>query len=420
MRFSKFILRAFASREKKRMNCVVCCERMRASIECRRCAFVCCKTCQRTHFQIEKTLTCLQCKQPFDRAEAVRHKMYDEWKAVEEIRLLEEQTKLLPDTQPLVEWEREYRRQHARLRFGERMTIRERPQLQESVQAFFACPKEGCRGFVDEHSDTCGSCREQVCRLCRELKPHGHVCNSDVLQSISLLQRDSRPCPKCAALIFKIAGCNHMHCTHCNTHFDWNSGEVLTQSTNGHYRDSVHARAGTVTTRASPSASAGGGGAEDCTSQDEEYVRRHFVRMPDSIVRRTLWDDYSVVRYTMEKYYNANVIGTRRDNTLMNLRIQYLMNEITPERFRSSIFAAHKLFECSQAIAFQFGLYVEYMQHYQRLNVESAAIWNPDEIESVIRQINTHLHDLARQFLQTTTIRIRIPSDSSDVPALIR
>ncbi len=28
-------------------------------------------------------------------------------------------------------------------------------------------------------------------------------------------------CPKCFAAIEKNGGCNHMHCTRCNTHFDW-------------------------------------------------------------------------------------------------------------------------------------------------------------------------------------------------------
>lgn len=402
------------------MNCCgVCCERMRTTsiIECKTCGLVCCKTCQRTQNEITKKLNCLQCNRAFSRADAIQLKMYPEWKSVEEARLFEEQTKLLPDTQPLVQWEQEYRRQHSRLRFGERMTIRERPQLQESVQSFFACPKMGCRGFVEEHSDRCGACGEQVCRMCREMKPSGHVCNPDVLQSISLLQRDSRPCPKCAALIFKIAGCSHMHCTHCNTHFDWDSGEVLAVSTNGHYRDSIQAHAAEVTTRMSSSASnsAGAGGSE-CSNEDPEDIRRHFVRMPDSIVRRTLWDDYSVVRFTMEKYYNANVIGTKRDNTLMNLRIQFLMNEITEARFRSAIYAAHKSFECAQAVALHLGVYVEYIQHYQRNSAE----WNPDEIERVILEINRNLDQIAHLFLQTTSISIRLPSASADTPALLR
>lgn len=397
------------------MNCGVCCERTRSAVECKNCGLVCCKTCQRTQNEMAKTFACLQCKRPYSRADALSLKMYPDWKAVEEARLLEKELKLLPDTQPLVEWEKEYRRQHARLRFGERMTVRERPQLQESIQTFFACPKLDCRGFVEEHTDRCGACREQVCRLCRESKTDAHVCNPDVLQSISLLQRDSRPCPKCAALIFKIAGCDHMHCTHCNTHFSWNSGETLAVSTNGHYHDAVHMRAGEVTIRSS--AGAGGG---DCPSEDPDDIRRHFVRMPDSSnVRRTLWDDYSVVRFTMEKYYDANVIGTKRDNTLINLRIQYLMNEITPERFRSAIFAAHKSFECAQSVAFHLGVYVEYLQHYQRKYVHES-VWDPDEIEGVIRQVNEHLDEVARLFQLSTPIAIRLPSASADVPALLR
>ncbi len=206
-----------------------------------------------------------------------------------------------------------------------------------------------------------------------------------------------------------------MHCTHCNTHFSWNSGETLAVSTNGHYHDAVHMRAGEVTIRSS--AGAGGG---DCPSEDPDDIRRHFVRMPDSSnVRRTLWDDYSVVRFTMEKYYDANVIGTKRDNTLINLRIQYLMNEITPERFRSAIFAAHKSFECAQSVAFHLGVYVEYLQHYQRKYVHES-VWDPDEIEGVIRQVNEHLDEVARLFQLSTPIAIRLPSASADVPALLR
>lgn len=403
-------------------SCTVCCERIRAGstvIECKNCGLVCCKTCQRTQNEVTTTFACLQCMRPYSRADALVLKMYPEWKAVEENRLLEEQRKILPDTQPLVQWEKEYRRQHSRLRFGERMTIRERPQLQESVQSFFACPKEECRGFVDEHSDRCGACGDQVCRLCREPKTQRHVCNPDVLQSISLLQRDSRPCPKCAALIFRIAGCSHMHCTHCNTHFDWDSGEVLAQSTNGHYRESIHLRAGEVSTRSSDSASAGAGGGEGCSEEDPEDIRKHFVRMPETLVRRTLWDDYSVVRFTMEKYYNANVIGTKRDNTLMNLRIQFLMSELAEDRFRSAIFSAHKSFECAQSVAFHLGVYVEYIQHYQRKYVHES-VWNPDEVEGVIRQVNEHLEEVGRLFQQTTPIAIRLPSASADFPALLR
>lgn len=404
-------------------DCSVCCTRTRSDrlITCGTCSVSYCKTCQLAQNAIVNTFACLSCKTPFTRVAAQKVRMYPEWKRVTELALLEEEKRKLPDSQPLVEWEREYRRQHARLRFGERMTVRERPQLQESVQSYFACPKEGCRGFVDEHSDACGSCREQVCRMCRELKPSGHVCNPDVLQTISLLQRDSRPCPKCAALIFKIAGCNHMHCTHCNTHFDWNSGEILTVSTNGHYRDSVHARAAQAATRTSPSsdaasAGAGQGGGEMCGEEDS--IRRHFVRMPNGSVRRTLWDDYSVVRYTMEKYYNANVIGTKRDNTLMNLRVAYLMNEITEAQWRSRIFSTVKSFDLARAVAFQFGLYVEYVQHFQRVYVRDSH-WNPDELCEIISSVNASLALLADEY-DSERIAIRLPTDSDDTPALLR
>lgn len=107
-----------------------------------------------------------------------------------------------------------------------------------------ACPVEGCRGFLST-AWKCGTCETRVCKDCGEPKgkcddadadggrpsgaapglgapgavpagpgtqpgpaaPAPHVCDPDVAASHKLLQKDSRPCPKCAAMIFKVAGC---------------------------------------------------------------------------------------------------------------------------------------------------------------------------------------------------------------------
>lgn len=364
------------------------------------------------------TFACLQCRTPVTRIVAQTLRMYPEWKRVEELRLLEDEKRKLPETQPLVEWEREYRRQHSRLRFGERISIPERPQLSDSTGVFFACPKEECRGFIAEYSDTCETCSQKVCKMCREIKSSdGHVCKTDILQTIAMLKRDSKNCPKCTAMIFRITGCNHMHCTWCNTHFDWDSGEVLAQSTNGHYRDTVNLeRAETVAQRASAGA---GGFNDDEPCVDTNEVRTGLRRLPpDSVIKRTLYSDFSVVQYAMEKYYGTNVIGTKRDNTLMNLRVMYLMNEITEAQWRSRVFSAYKSFDLARAVAFQFGLYVEYLEHFQRLYVHEST-WDPSALCGVISEVNVSLAMLSEEY-GTERIAIRMPTDSDDVPALLR
>ncbi len=402
-------------------ECKVCCTRTRADkfVVCTSCEVKYCKTCQLTQNASTNTFACLQCRTPFTRVAAQALRMYPEWKRIEELRLLEDEKRKLPETQPMVEWEREYRRQHSRLRFGERMTIPERPQLLDSTDVFLACPRESCRGFIAEQSDTCETCGQKVCKMCHEIKSDAHVCKAEVLQTIALLKRDSKNCPKCAATIFRIAGCSHMHCTWCNTHFDWGTGEILKISTNGHYRDAIDLeRAGTVAQRVA-GAGAGGGAADDeenCVDMDE--VRTALRRLPDSLVKRTLYSDYSVVQYAMEKYYGTNVIGTKRDNTLMNLRVMYLMNEITEAQWRSRVFSAVKSYDLARAVAFQFGLYVEYLQHFQRLYVRES-VWDPDVLCEIISGINASLAMLAEEY-GSERIAIRLPTDSEDVPGLLR
>jgi hypothetical protein len=396
-------------------ECAICCTQTRADrfVECASCEVKYCKTCQLTQNASTNTFACLQCRTPFTRIAAQALRMYPEWKRVEELRLLEDEKRKLPETQPLVEWEREYRRQHARLRFGERMTIPERPQLQESTDVFLACPRESCRGFIAEQSDTCETCGQKVCKMCHEIKSDAHVCKAEVLQTIALLKRDSKSCPKCAATIFRTHGCSHMHCTWCNTHFNWETGNILKVSSNGHYRDAIDLeRAQTVAQRAS----AGAGGEENCVDMNE--VRTALRRLPEGLIKRTLYSDYSVVQYAMEKYYGTNIIGTKRDNTLMNLRVMYLMNEITETQWRSRVFAANKSFDLARAVAFQFGLYVEYLQHFQRLYIHES-VWDSDALCSVISEMNASLRSLSLEY-DSERIAIRLPTDSDDVPGLLR
>jgi hypothetical protein len=72
-----------------------------------------------------------------------------------------------------------------------------------------ACPVDGCRGFLSERWK-CGTCEAAVCAKCHEPKAEGHVCDPDVAASAALIASDSKPCPGCASLIFKISGCQQV------------------------------------------------------------------------------------------------------------------------------------------------------------------------------------------------------------------
>jgi hypothetical protein len=72
------------------------------------------------------------------------------------------------------------------------------------------CPANNCRGFLSSQWK-CGICEQWTCPECHELKgPNrdcAHTCDPNNVETAKMLAKDSKPCPKCQSMIFKIAGC---------------------------------------------------------------------------------------------------------------------------------------------------------------------------------------------------------------------
>jgi hypothetical protein len=88
------------------------------------------------------------------------------------------------------------------------------------------CPQNECQGFLSQNLK-CEICNSWVCSECREIKGDTrdaeHTCNPEILESVKLLEADTKPCPKCSSMIYKIEGCAQMFCTECHTAFNWNT-----------------------------------------------------------------------------------------------------------------------------------------------------------------------------------------------------
>jgi len=102
-----------------------------------------------------------------------------------------------------------------------------------------ACPYADCRGFLST-AWKCGLCENWACPDCHEVKgpekDTPHTCNPDNVATAQMLARDSRHCPNCASMIFKINGCDQMWCTQCHTAFSWRTGRIETHTIhNPHY-----------------------------------------------------------------------------------------------------------------------------------------------------------------------------------------
>jgi hypothetical protein len=88
-----------------------------------------------------------------------------------------------------------------------------------NVSTSFFCPLNMCTGLVN--NGRCGDCKKVVCTKCREERLEQHECNNELLETIKLLKRDTKQCPKCKTPIHKIDGCDQMFCTKCKTAFSW-------------------------------------------------------------------------------------------------------------------------------------------------------------------------------------------------------
>jgi hypothetical protein len=118
----------------------------------------------------------------------------------------------------------------------------------EKRQFVRACPVADCKGFLST-AWKCGLCDNWTCPECHEAKgldkDAAHTCNPDNIATAQLLAKDSRNCPKCAAMIFKINGCDQMYCTQCHTAFGWRTGRIETGAIhNPHYYEYMRAHGG--------------------------------------------------------------------------------------------------------------------------------------------------------------------------------
>lgn len=104
----------------------------------------------------------------------------------------------------------------------------------------FNCPGAGCDGVFDSADGKCNTCSTTFCTDCHA-KVDGsgeHECVAAELASVAEIKSSTKPCPKCVAPVFRLAGCDQMMCTVCHTLFLFSTGALVTRSSclhNPHY-----------------------------------------------------------------------------------------------------------------------------------------------------------------------------------------
>lgn len=209
------------------------------------------------------------------------------------------------------------------------------------------CPKEGCEGFVGKNW-RCGLCEAMVCKDCREvvepvaaggagvskeeadkLARDRHVCDEEVKQNVAALVKEAKPCPKCAASISKIDGCDQMWCTQCHTAFSWRTGAVEERVHNPHYYEWMRRNGGLAPVPQAAQQMEGCIADNDVIQQVVYAYRRHptipqmcrMVRHVDALLRAE----------------RRHIRTPESDENKRVLRVKRLLNIITDEEWKDKL-----------------------------------------------------------------------------------
>jgi hypothetical protein len=223
-----------------------------------------------------------------------------------------------------------YNQKLRELRVELRILANGNAQREQKVVVTRKCPTEDCRGFLGKDW-SCSLCETTVCCDCHQVKDtDNHTCKTEDVETAKLLSKDSKNCPSCNSLIFKISGCDQMWCTQCHTAFKWSTLQIEKGVIhNPHYYEYQRRMNGGVAPRVP------GDNPDDglCDA------------IPQLIVCLAEWKkmEYSVKDINYFTQIHWMVMHIRfgiRDPEIpnnMDFRIRYLNNEITESEFKIKI-----------------------------------------------------------------------------------
>lgn len=331
-------------------------------------------------------------------------------------------------------------------------TLRRTGQMDEAskrarAQFIRACPVESCRGFLSQQWK-CGLCNVFTCSKCNVPKcnvpksnsnqadapsENNHVCNPDDVATAELLAKDTKPCPQCGTGIFKIDGCDQMWCTECRTAFNWRTGNLETGHVhNPHYFEYQRRMGADVRNILDMPCNA--------LAPDQYHgVINHLIQIatnqfsynPTEREKRGLKPLLKDVRqqlnirsidYAITIHHLAEIVLPRyrpdaiQDN--LELRVQYLTEQITKDSFKSALSREAKQFnrkieigQVVQTVVFGMSDILTRLVTYLRTDYNREANTNycdPDqifamfsEIDALVNYANECLEFISKQYKMT-------------------
>ena len=261
-----------------------------------------------------------------------------------------------------------------------------RPQITAERRQFVrACPHADCKGFLST-AWKCGLCENWACPECHEVKGRDkdapHTCDPNSVATAKMLEKDSRNCPKCAALIFKIEGCDQMWCTQCHTPFSWRRGVIETGRVhNPHYYDYMRARGALA--REPGDVPCGG-------LPGWQQISRLTIAADIATIHRM----YGHIQHIVMNRYATNAIEDNRD-----IRIKFMIGDFTDEVFKKKLQQREKARQKKQDIRQVLEMYqtvtVDLMQAFlQHRTLETVS----EEFRQLRAHVNSELRAISKRY----------------------
>lgn len=367
------------------MSCNICCENYnkstRSKVCCPYCDFDVCRTCCETYILSENISKCMkpdcakEWSRKFLRENFTNVFLTSKYREHLEDILFDQEKALMPATQPLVEEKIAKRIIKKNLREIELLIqdlYKQKRELERQIQygiipttsekekARFVrqCPANNCRGFLSTQWK-CGICEQWTCPECHELKGHNrdceHKCDPNNIETAKMLAKDSKPCPKCQSLIFKISGCDQIWCTQCHVAFSWKTGKFEKNIHNPHFYEWQRKNGGGAAPRNPGDFECGRELGHYTINRIQTLARKHPDLYKCEKKEHTLWNGRKEMR-TSYTYSNsvrqicdmvrhvihnnhAELPQFQTDYVVRNqdLRIRYLENFISEDEFKIQI-----------------------------------------------------------------------------------
>lgn len=357
--------------------CPICCDETSDmhALTCPKCNFEVCHKCivKATISTGTADITCMSCKSTWDRVFIFKSFpssiVYGPLKSHRETVLFEQEKLRLVETQPLVhlinkriQYEKQYddlmkqlenikyddstehrvfelfkKKQKTFNRLTEVLTqeTNMRNQLEYGLQQspdvlmtppaiICQCPIPECRGFIlKDHKYTCGICASKICKKCHVLLDGStHSCKQEDVESVIHITKVCKHCPSCGALSRKTEGCSQVWCMICHKAWNWNTCAIETGRVHATDYYNYMRKEG----RQIPNIE------NHYMCGDDEYID-NILSIIDNMLKKDM-KDYIFFRFQVMDEYDFNMNDTLDQTSNLDLRVKYLMNEITETKFK--------------------------------------------------------------------------------------